>query len=166
MRLSHAGPATPGPVGLHPVDTSPYGVGDLAGLIREWTSSMYDEDQLVVRGGSWQDDEDDLRAASRAGRAPASRSRSVGLRLISSSAVPSGPSSRRSSPSTRGPRRPTRGTPRPRRTPSAGPPRRPGSSSGPPRWRGTSPPARRADHTARWRPRPSGLASRAATRTR
>ena len=88
MRLSHAGPARPGLVGMHPVDTSPYGVGDMAGLIREWTSSLYDEDHRVVRGGSWQDDEDDLRAASRAGMAAESRSASVGLRLITSEPRP------------------------------------------------------------------------------
>ena len=83
MRQSAPGAPRPGPVGSYPVDTSVYGLRDMAGCIREWTSSIYDEGQVVVRGGSWHDDEDDLRVASRSGLDPNLRSPFVGFRLVS-----------------------------------------------------------------------------------
>lgn len=54
------------PVGSFPLDVSPYGVYDMAGNVREWTSSIYTaypgstlkadmfgENEKAVRGGSW-----------------------------------------------------------------------------------------------------------------
>ena len=89
MRSSSPGAPRPGPVGRFPVDTSVYGVQDMAGCIREWTSSLYDEGQVVVRGGSWHDDEDELRVASRTGLDKDYRSSFVGFRLISKEPAPS-----------------------------------------------------------------------------
>ena len=51
-------------------------------------ASAFDAVLLVVRGGSWQDDEDDLRLASRAGFEPGLRHENVGFRLVSSAPVP------------------------------------------------------------------------------
>lgn len=53
-------PATDGttPVGAFPRDTSPYGVTDLAGNVREWTSSFFDHSDpysRVIKGGSFLD---------------------------------------------------------------------------------------------------------------
>jgi formylglycine-generating enzyme required for sulfatase activity len=65
------------------VDRSVWGTLDMAGCIREWTNSLFDEGQVVVRGGSWSDDEDELRCASRIGLDPAFRYSFVGFRLVS-----------------------------------------------------------------------------------
>ncbi|MFZ5477307.1 MAG: SUMF1/EgtB/PvdO family nonheme iron enzyme [Myxococcota bacterium] len=67
MRQSQAGPPRPAPVASYPVDVSPYGCADMAGGMREWTSSLLDDGQAVIRGGTWGDDADDLRVASRSG---------------------------------------------------------------------------------------------------
>lgn len=88
MRRSRPGPARPAKVGSYPADVSVYGCTDMAGCVREWTASAFDADLLVVRGGSWQDDEDDLRLASRAGFEPGLRHENVGFRLVSSAPVP------------------------------------------------------------------------------
>lgn len=58
-----------GPVGLHPLGASPYGVEDMAGNVSEWTSSLYrpypynphdgreditvQDEYVVSKGGSW-----------------------------------------------------------------------------------------------------------------
>ena len=53
MRASVPGAPRPAPVGAYPVDTSVYGCMDMAGGMREWTSSRFDEGQVVIRGGTW-----------------------------------------------------------------------------------------------------------------
>lgn len=83
MRGSRTGMPGLGPVGAFPVDTSPYGCQDMAGLVREWTASWMDHDLAVVRGGSWSDEADDLRVAARSGQPPRQRSALVGFRLVS-----------------------------------------------------------------------------------
>jgi formylglycine-generating enzyme required for sulfatase activity len=42
-------------VGSYPAGTSPYGIHDLVGNVREWTNSDYDCCNKVVRGGAWDD---------------------------------------------------------------------------------------------------------------
>jgi serine/threonine-protein kinase len=53
--LSRSEIAQPEPVGTFPADRSPYGARDLAGTIREWTLSTFDErsGRKALRGGSW-----------------------------------------------------------------------------------------------------------------
>ncbi len=85
MRESRPGVPRPAPVGIYPVDTSVYGVMDTAGGMREWTTSTYQEGQVVMRGGTWGDDADDCRCASRAGLRPGFRMPWVGFRLVTES---------------------------------------------------------------------------------
>ncbi|MCB9683527.1 MAG: SUMF1/EgtB/PvdO family nonheme iron enzyme [Alphaproteobacteria bacterium] len=90
MRRSRPGAPRPWPVGRYPVDTSVYGVKDLAGGMREWTASMFDEGQMVLRGGTWGDDADDLRCACRSGVQPGFRYSFVSFRLVSEVPAPIG----------------------------------------------------------------------------
>ena len=83
MRRSRTGAPTLWPVGQYPVDCSVYGCMDMAGGVREWTASAFSEGQVVVRGGGWNDDMDELRCAGRRGLPPYFRSSSVGFRLVS-----------------------------------------------------------------------------------
>lgn len=83
MRASRPGEPSLGPVGAFPVDCSPYGCLDMAGCVQEWTGSWMDNDLVVLRGGSWADERDDLRCAARSGRPPHYRSDRVGFRLVS-----------------------------------------------------------------------------------
>ncbi len=83
MRQSQPGAPKPAAVGTYPVDRSVWGAQDLAGGVREWTTSPYDHAQVVVRGGSWADDPDELRCAGRRGLVPTARSSEVGFRLVS-----------------------------------------------------------------------------------
>ena len=66
------------PVGRHPGDVSPYGVYDMAGNVREWTSSPYrtypgnpvrkvkeSEILKIIRGGSYLTDAESSRTAAR-----------------------------------------------------------------------------------------------------
>jgi formylglycine-generating enzyme required for sulfatase activity len=82
MRESQPGTTRPSAVGMYPVDTSVYGVMDTAGGMREWTTSTYRHGQMVVRGGTWGDDADDCRCASRAGLQPTWRMPWVSFRLV------------------------------------------------------------------------------------
>lgn len=91
MRQSRPGPPAPSAVGQYPVDTSVYGVQDLAGGVREWTASLYDEGSHVLRGGTFGDDADDLRVAGRAGLMPFIRWSFIGFRLISEQPRPPSP---------------------------------------------------------------------------
>ncbi|MCA9493923.1 MAG: SUMF1/EgtB/PvdO family nonheme iron enzyme [Myxococcales bacterium] len=91
MRRSRPGAPRPAAVGQYPVDTSVYGVMDMAGGMREWTASMFDEGQMVLRGGTWGDDADDLRCACRSGVQPAFRYSFVSFRLVSDVPAPPKP---------------------------------------------------------------------------
>ena len=89
MRRSRPGRPRPWSVGQYPVDTSVYGAMDMAGGLRELTSSWFDEGQIVIRGGTWGDDADDLRCACRAGLQPDFRYSFIGFRLVSEEPCPS-----------------------------------------------------------------------------
>ncbi|HMI86582.1 MAG TPA: bifunctional serine/threonine-protein kinase/formylglycine-generating enzyme family protein [Polyangiaceae bacterium] len=53
MRDSRADGPYPEPVGAFRADESPYGVRDMAGGSRDWTSSTLGVEMRVVRGGAW-----------------------------------------------------------------------------------------------------------------
>lgn len=70
------------PVGSYEAGKSPYGIYDLAGNATEWTSSDYDHDTKVVRGGSWLVDAWTLRSAHRHGVIPTYRLNVLGFRCL------------------------------------------------------------------------------------
>ena len=83
----HAGDALAGtrrllPVGSFATDRSPYGLFDVAGSVQEWTTSTLAAGRTVVRGGSWTDDAQACRLASRSGAAPDERRATLGFRLF------------------------------------------------------------------------------------
>lgn len=88
MRQSRPGPPRPHPVADYPVDTSVYGLRDTAGGMRELTQTHFDVGQLVIRGGTWGDDADDLRCANRAGLQPDFRYSFISFRLVTEAPRP------------------------------------------------------------------------------
>jgi formylglycine-generating enzyme required for sulfatase activity len=67
----HDGYEYTAPVGSYPSGASPYGALDMAGNVWEWTSSLYGGGPLrVFRGGSWNDDAEDVRCAFRSAWPP------------------------------------------------------------------------------------------------
>ncbi|MGH9362448.1 MAG: SUMF1/EgtB/PvdO family nonheme iron enzyme, partial [Thermoanaerobaculia bacterium] len=84
--LSRPERSEPEPVGAFPMDESPYGARDMAGTIREWTGSWFDESaaRRVVRGGAWNImGENHFRCANRLGYPDSGRTSTVGFRLYS-----------------------------------------------------------------------------------
>jgi sulfatase modifying factor 1 len=82
------------PVGAHPRSRSPDGIQDLAGNVREWTSTEHQRFR-VLRGGSWGDTRPDfLAAAFRGWNAPDERMELLGFRC----AAPLGAVARRPTP--------------------------------------------------------------------
>ncbi|RME47737.1 MAG: protein kinase [Deltaproteobacteria bacterium] len=100
-KMLHSRPerAQPEPAGVFEKDRSPYGVRDMAGGVRDWTSSVYErrrratrtfqpgesvEEQVscVFRGGSWNSSIRSTRCANRDALSPAARSTTVGFRLV------------------------------------------------------------------------------------
>ena len=67
--------------GAFPLDRSPFGVEDGAGLVWEWTDTVQD-DQGVLRGGSVLDDEFGARVAGRRSLPPTRRSPWVSFRVL------------------------------------------------------------------------------------
>ncbi len=84
---------------MRPSGASAYGVEDMAGDVSEWTSSLYapypyrgDDGResmqaarvewRVLRGGSWLDDADEVRAAKRTRTYPSRRESYYGFRLV------------------------------------------------------------------------------------
>ncbi len=87
------------PIGVFPGGAPPEGLVDMIGNTWDWTSSLFADypydavdgreevhptssARRVVRGGSWDDDFLDARAAYRTGSAPGNRDNSLGLRLV------------------------------------------------------------------------------------
>lgn len=75
--------AQPSAIGSFPPDRSPYGVRDMAGGIREWCRSWFDEkdDLRLVRGGSWNFGEIGAHCAYRVGCSPDHAYHFLGFRL-------------------------------------------------------------------------------------
>jgi formylglycine-generating enzyme required for sulfatase activity len=78
--LGKGGRKEPCPVGTHPDGNSPEGISDLAGNVREWTSSSEGRFR-IVRGGSWGDSLPEfLSVAFRGMNAPDERFELTGFR--------------------------------------------------------------------------------------
>jgi len=79
VRESGVGSTTP--VGVYPDGASPYGLLDCAGNVWEWTATPHDEDEMVLRGGSWNFYASDARTFSRERAHWSYRSNRVGFRV-------------------------------------------------------------------------------------
>lgn len=66
----------------YPSGISLEGCYDMAGNVYEWTPSKYDEDTMVLRGGSWNFDRDNARCAYRIRVNPNNRGSYVGFRCV------------------------------------------------------------------------------------
>jgi len=85
---SAAGRSTPHKVGAFTGDSSVYGVQDLAGNVREWTSSTQRGGLSVVKGAAWIDTRECARGAARSFRPAGYRSGLIGFRLVSERPLP------------------------------------------------------------------------------
>jgi serine/threonine-protein kinase len=87
------------PVGSYPAGASPYGALDMAGNVWEWVADWYDGDYYasspeqnppgpgsgslrVLRGGGWDGDWFNVRAANRINNFPTGRGNGVGFRCV------------------------------------------------------------------------------------
>jgi len=69
------------PVGLYPAGATPEGVLDMAGNVWEWVQAWYKRDKVrELRGGSFGNGSEDLRAADRDGGEPDYRNNFIGFR--------------------------------------------------------------------------------------
>jgi formylglycine-generating enzyme required for sulfatase activity len=80
VRESGVGSTTP--VGVYPDGASPYGLFDCAGNVWEWTSSQAGENQMIIRGGSWNFHASDARCFVRDYSHPSHRSNCIGFRVV------------------------------------------------------------------------------------
>ena len=69
-------------VGYFDTDVSPYGVRDMAGGVREWTSSSFGDWGMTLRGGSWKQGAFLCRLAGRWGHSPETISSDIGFRIV------------------------------------------------------------------------------------
>lgn len=83
-------------VGLYPLGRSPFGVDDMAGNIWEWCLNSYFQPSdvsldmsraRVLRGGSWGNASDDVRASVRSYYHPDSRDSDLGFRVLCESLI-------------------------------------------------------------------------------
>lgn len=72
----------PTEVDLFPENTSPFGVRDTVGNVWEWTSTEYEYNGIVVRGGSWQMDSNNISCNTRSGLASYYKSTALGWRTV------------------------------------------------------------------------------------
>ena len=89
MRVSRPERPQPAPVGHVAQDRSPYGVGDLAGSVRDWCADMSfngDPKRRPVRGGSWVGPAEDCVAFARRGVEPWITGSMNGFRLARTAA--------------------------------------------------------------------------------
>ena len=72
-------------VSRYPNGTSPFGCYDMSGNVWEWTSSWREsisEEDRVLRGGSWEDNQDFARCANRFRYFPYERGNLIGFRCV------------------------------------------------------------------------------------
>jgi formylglycine-generating enzyme required for sulfatase activity len=69
------------PVGAYPGGASPHGLLDCAGNVWEWTATPHDEDEAILRGGSWNFHHSDACTFSRERAHRAYRSNRIGFRV-------------------------------------------------------------------------------------
>lgn len=81
-RGSVPGDPLPKAVGRFVTDTSPYGVQDLAGGVREWVDGWFEANQRVIRGGAFSLYGFACRAAGRWGSSPGRTQAGIGFRLV------------------------------------------------------------------------------------
>ncbi|MDQ6992532.1 MAG: SUMF1/EgtB/PvdO family nonheme iron enzyme [Mariprofundus sp.] len=70
-------------VGFFNKGASPYGVLDGAGQVFEWTSTVWNDQRMTVKGGSWDDHGGVCRPAAHHGRAKNLKHILIGFRLVS-----------------------------------------------------------------------------------
>ncbi|QEG35111.1 formylglycine-generating enzyme family protein [Bythopirellula goksoeyrii] len=77
-------------VGAYSLAFSPYGTFDQGGNVREWTDTIYDSNQRVVRGGGWDEASFTLLASTRGSGEPSSENSGAnGFRIASAIPEPS-----------------------------------------------------------------------------
>ncbi len=80
VRESGVGSTTP--VGVYPDGASPHGLLDCAGSVWEWTTSRAGENQIIIRGGSWNFRAEDARCFARDYSHPGHCSNCIGFRVV------------------------------------------------------------------------------------
>lgn len=86
------------PIGVFPAGATPEGLVDMTGNVWDWTGSLYQpydspadpedpesDGRRVVRGGSWNNDQDNARATYRNHNDPGNRNNDIGFRVVCSS---------------------------------------------------------------------------------
>ena len=69
-------------IDAYPAGASPYGCLDMIGNVWEWTSSSYDKDMIVVRGGSWTNHRDSVCCSYRTGFSRGYKFLNIGFRCV------------------------------------------------------------------------------------
>ena len=84
MRDTREGGAAIEPVGTVPGDESPYGLRDMAGLVREWCDGWFSEEvgQRPNRGGSWSDPAESCGVTVRRGSHESHTADNLGFRVV------------------------------------------------------------------------------------